>query len=46
MSAWILWAEWLAVKQDVIMKVAEIFEKNNLEFAFPTRTLYLEGEGK
>jgi MscS family membrane protein len=37
------WAEWLAVKQDVIMKVAEIFEKNNLEFAFPTRTVYLEG---
>ncbi len=30
------WAEWLAVKEDVLFKIAEILEKNNLEFAYPT----------
>lgn len=31
------WAEWLAVKEDVLFKIAEILEKNNLEFAYPTQ---------
>jgi len=31
------WAEWLAVKEDVLFKVAEILKKNNLEFAYPTQ---------
>ena len=30
------WAEWLAVKEDVLFKIAEILKKNNLEFAYPT----------
>jgi len=30
------WAEWLAVKEDVLYKIAEILEQNNLEFAYPT----------
>lgn len=30
------WAEWLQVKEDVLFKIAEILEKNNLEFAYPT----------
>jgi len=31
------WAEWLAVKEDVIYKVAEILKNNHLEFAYPTQ---------
>ncbi len=31
------WAEWLAVKEDILFKIAEILEKNNLEFAYPTQ---------
>lgn len=30
------WDEWLAVKEDVLFKIAEILENNNLEFAYPT----------
>ncbi len=30
------WAEWLAVKEDVLFKVADILKQNNLEFAYPT----------
>ncbi|WP_349432409.1 mechanosensitive ion channel family protein [Methylomarinum sp. Ch1-1] len=30
------WAEWLAVKEDVLFKIAEILQKNNLQFAYPT----------
>jgi MscS family membrane protein len=36
------WEEWLAVKQDVLYKVWEILNKNNLEFAFPSQSIYLE----
>ena len=31
------WADWLEVKEDVLFKVAEILEKNNLQFAYPTQ---------
>lgn len=30
------WAKWLEVKQDVMFKIADILEKNNLSFAYPT----------
>ena len=30
------WAKWLEVKQDVLFKIADILEKNNLSFAYPT----------
>jgi MscS family membrane protein len=36
------WEEWLKVKQDILYKVWEILEKNNLEFAFPSQSIYLE----
>ena len=38
------WQEWLEVKEDVMHKIMEIFEKNNLEFAFPSLSLYHENE--
>lgn len=34
--------EWLRVKEDVIFKIWDILDENNLEFAFPSQTLYLE----
>jgi MscS family membrane protein len=36
------WQEWLEVKQDVLYKIWEILEENNLEFAFPSQTIYME----
>jgi len=36
------WEEWLATKEDVMHKIMEIFEKNSLEFAFPSISLYNE----
>ncbi len=38
------WAEWLEVKQDVMMKMWEILENYNLEMAFPTQTIHLESK--
>ncbi|MEA1956108.1 MAG: mechanosensitive ion channel family protein [Campylobacterota bacterium] len=38
------WDEWLAVKEDVMYKIMQIFEKNNLEFAFPSLSLYHENK--
>jgi len=36
------WNDWLTTKEDVMYKIMEIFEKNNLEFAFPSMSLYNE----
>ena len=38
----VVWEEWLATKQDVMEKIMEIFERNNLEFAFPSLSIYEE----
>jgi len=38
----VVWSEWLEVKEDVIYKIMKIFEKNNLSFAFPSQSVYLE----
>ncbi|QOY54112.1 mechanosensitive ion channel family protein [Candidatus Sulfurimonas marisnigri] len=40
----VVWSEWLEVKQDVMFKIMEIFEKNSIEFAFPSMSLYHENE--
>ncbi len=42
-TEWILFHE---IKQDVMIKVIEIVEKNGAEFAFPTQTLHLFDESK
>jgi len=34
------WAEWLRVKEDVMYKIEDILQKNNLEFAYPTMMLH------
>ncbi|MBW3568075.1 MAG: mechanosensitive ion channel family protein [Proteobacteria bacterium] len=36
-----VWAEYHAVKQDVLLKVGRIIEKHGAEIAFPTRTLHM-----
>ena len=36
----VAWEEWLAVKEDVMYKIAEILKKNNLEFAYPALTVH------
>jgi len=36
------WEDWLRVKQDVMEKIMEILEQNNLEFAFPSLSIYDE----
>ena len=38
----VIWSEWLEVKEDVIYKIMEIFKKNNLSFAFPSQSIYIE----
>ncbi|MDA7817582.1 mechanosensitive ion channel family protein [Sulfurimonas sp.] len=43
-SKTVLWREWLEVKQDVMFQIMEILEKNSLEFAFPSLSLYHENE--
>ena len=36
----VVWSEWLEVKEDVMFKIVDILEKNNLEFAYPSLTLH------
>ena len=36
------WEDWLRTKQDVMEKIMDIFEENNLEFAFPSLSIYNE----
>ena len=38
----VVWAEFLETKEDVYLKIIDILEKNQVEFAFPSRTVYLE----
>ncbi len=40
------WGEWLEVKEDVLMKIWEILDKHNLEMAYPTQTIHLQGDNK
>ncbi len=35
------WEEFLAIKQDILLKVAEIIEKHSAEIAYPTSTIYV-----
>jgi MscS family membrane protein len=36
------WEDWLEAKQDVIVQISKLVEKNNCSFAFPTQTIHLE----
>lgn len=39
------WAEWLAIQQDVYLKIIDIVQKHGADFAFPSQTLYVENAG-
>ena len=41
-----VWGQWLSVKEDVIFKIMDILKENDLEFAFPSLSLYHEKEEK
>jgi len=36
----VVWQEWLAVKEDLMYKIAEILNKHDLDFAYPAMTIY------
>jgi len=36
------WFEWLDVKEDIMFKIMDIFKQNNLDFAFPSQSIYIE----
>jgi len=36
------WEDWLLVKEDVIIKIHKLVEKNHCEFAYPTQTLFMK----
>lgn len=38
----VVWDEWLTTKEDIMYKIMAILEKNSLEFAFPSLSLYKE----
>ena len=40
------WVKFHHVKQDVLLKVAQIIEANQAEIAFPTSTLHIDGHGE
>lgn len=35
------WEDWLTVKEDVIVKISQLAEENNCNFAYPTQTVWL-----
>lgn len=37
------WAEWLEAQQDVYLKIIDIVHQNGADFAYPSQTLYVEG---
>ena len=38
------WQQWLETKEDVMYKIMGILEKNSLEFAFPSLSIYSEND--
>lgn len=37
----VVWSEWLEIKQDVLFKIADILEKNDLSFAYPSLAVHV-----
>lgn len=42
MTKTVVWQEYHAVKQDVLLKVSDIIERHGASIAFPTRTLHIQ----
>ncbi|PAF53410.1 mechanosensitive ion channel protein [Helicobacter sp. 13S00482-2] len=41
-SKTVAWAEFLKVKEEIMLEIMKIVESNNLNFAFPSQSLYVE----
>lgn len=41
-----VWTEYLAIRQDVNLKIMEIFETLKIDFAFPSMSIYMENDNK
>jgi MscS family membrane protein len=41
-----VWEEWLSTKEDVLIKIASLAEKNNCNLAYPTQSVWLKSELK
>lgn len=37
-----VWEKWLAIQQDVYLKIISIVKANDADFAFPSQTLYVD----
>ncbi len=42
----VVWDEWLDTKEELLYEIWKILEKNNLEFAFPSQSLYIENQNE
>lgn len=40
------YAQYMDIQQEINLKIFEAFEERNIEFAYPTQTLYLKGNGE
>ncbi|CCM11543.2 Potassium efflux system KefA protein / Small-conductance mechanosensitive channel [Helicobacter heilmannii ASB1.4] len=38
----VVWGEWLAIKEDVMLKIMKVVEDCGLSFAFPSQSVYIE----
>lgn len=38
------WEDWLTTKQDVMVKISDLVQKNNCDFAYPTQAIVLKKE--
>ena len=41
-----VWSEWLAIQQEVYLKMIAIIHQHEADFAFPTQTIYNYNSGK
>jgi MscS family membrane protein len=41
-----VWEDWLDTKEDVMIKIARLVEKNHCEFAYPTQVVHLKQDEK
>ena len=44
-AATTVWKDYLETRQQVNFKIMEIVEEMGLEFAYPTQTMHLKGDG-
>lgn len=41
-----VWEDWLEAKEDVMIEISKLVEKNHCQFAYPTQTLHLKNDRK